>query len=67
MLGQDMSVGCPIHGAAKDNGVFRRVAADMGVQTPTLDAARVMIEQAIAAGLAEADVAALIAMAYADA
>jgi 3-hydroxyisobutyrate dehydrogenase len=67
MLGQDMSVGFPIHGAAKDNGVFRRVAADMGVQTPTLDAARVMIEQAIAAGLAEADVAALIAMAYADA
>ena len=67
MLGQDMSVGFPIHGAAKDNGVFRRVAADIGVKTPTLDAARVMIDQAIAAGLAEADVAALIAMAYADA
>lgn len=67
ILGQDASVGFPIHGAAKDNAVFRRVAADLGVETPTLDAARQMIEQALAAGLAEADVAALIAMAYADA
>jgi len=67
ILGQDASVGFPIHGVAKDNAVFRRVAADLGVETPTLDAARLMIEQALAAGLAEADVAALIAMAYADA
>lgn len=67
MLGQDTSLGFPIHGVAKDNDVFRRVAADLGVATPTLEAARVLIDQAIAAGLAEADVAALVAMAYGDA
>lgn len=66
VLGHDASVGFPIHGAAKDNAVFRRVAADFGVATPTLEAARAMIDQAIAAGLAEADVAAMIAFAYAD-
>jgi len=67
ILGHDASVGFPIHGAAKDNDVFRRVAAEAGVATPTLDAASAMIAAAMDAGLAEADVAALIAMAYADA
>ena len=67
MLGHDRSVGFPIQGAAKDNAVFRRVAAEFGVPTPTLEAARAMIAAAMAAGLAEADVAALIARAYADA
>lgn len=67
ILGHDGSVGFPIRGAAKDNDVFRRVAAEAGVATPTLDAASAMISAAIDAGLAEADVAALIAMAYADA
>ena len=67
VLGADASVGFPIHGAAKDNAVFRRVAAEFGVATPTLEAARAMIDAAMAAGLAEADVAAMIALAYADA
>ncbi|WP_439138536.1 NAD(P)-dependent oxidoreductase [Roseicyclus sp.] len=67
ILGHDGSVGFPIRGAAKDNAVFRRVAAEAGVATPTLDAASAMIAAAIDAGLAEADIGALIAMAYADA
>lgn len=66
MLGEDASVGFPIRGAAKDNAVFRQVAAEAGVATPTLEAAAALIETAIASGLAEADVAALVAMAYAD-
>ncbi|MBF9046212.1 NAD-binding protein [Rhodobacterales bacterium LSUCC0031] len=66
ILGHDASVGFPIRGAAKDNAVFRRIAAEAGVATPTLDAAGALIGAAINAGLAEADVAAMIAMAYAD-
>lgn len=66
IMGHDGSVGFPIRGAAKDNDVFRRVAADAGVATPTLDAAAALIAGAMDAGLAEADIAALIAMAYAD-
>lgn len=66
MLGQDASVGFSIAGVAKDNAVFRRVAADLGVAAPTLEAAGALIDTGLAAGLAEADIAALIAMAYAD-
>ncbi|MEY3004851.1 MAG: hypothetical protein RLZZ491_2027 [Pseudomonadota bacterium] len=67
MLGQDHSVGFPIAGVAKDNAVFRRIAADFGVETPTLLAARAQIAAAMAAGWGDADVAALIARAYGDA
>lgn len=66
ILGEDDSVGFPVQGAAKDNAVFRRIARDLGVKTPTLEAARIMIDDALAAGLADADVAAMIALAYGD-
>lgn len=66
ILGHDGSVGFPIEGVAKDNAVFRRVAADAAVPTPTLDAAAALIDKALAQGLGKADVAALIAMAYGD-
>ena len=54
-------------GTADSDIDVARSATEAGVATTTLDAASAMIAGAIDAGLAEADVAALIAMAYADA
>jgi len=67
ILGQDETVGFTVAGIGKDNAVFQRVAAELGVDTPTLRTAEAMIRDAIAAGLGEADAAALIARAYRDA
>lgn len=66
ILGADDSVGFPISGVAKDNGVFRRVAAEAGVATPTLDAFASLLDDAKAAGLADADIAALMRRGYRD-
>ena len=66
ILGQDDSVGFPISGVAKDNAVFRRVAAEAGVATPTLDAFAALLDQAMAEGLAGADIAALMRRGYRD-
>ena len=67
ILGQDTSVGFPVSGVAKDNAVFRRIAADAGVATPTLDAFAAILAEATEAGLGGADMAALITRAYRDA
>jgi len=67
ILGQDDTVGFTVSGIAKDNAVFQRVAAEMGVDTPTLRAAAAMIRDGIENGLADADPAALVAWAYRDA
>lgn len=66
ILGQDDSVGFPISGVAKDNAVFRRVAAEAGVAAPTLDAFAALLEEAMAEGLAGADIAALMRRGYRD-
>lgn len=67
ILGEDPTTGFTIAGILKDNAVFQRVAAEMGVETPTLVAAEVEERLAIAKGLAEADPAVLIARAWQDA
>lgn len=67
ILGEDPTTGFSIAGLLKDNDVFRRVAAEVGVETPTLTAAEAEQRAAIAKGLAEADPAAMIARAYHDA
>lgn len=67
ILGQDASVGFPVSGVAKDNAVFRRVAAEAGVATPTLDAFAAILSQAMADGLEGADIAAVMRRAYGDA
>ena len=64
IFGQDSSVGFPVSGGAKDNDVFRRVAAEAGVATPTLDAFKAVLEDALAAGLADDDIAALMRRGY---
>jgi 3-hydroxyisobutyrate dehydrogenase len=66
ILGSDTSVGFTIAGVAKDSEVFRRVAAEAGVETPALDAAAAMIAEAMDDGLSAADPAALLARAYRD-
>ena len=66
ILGQDDSVGFPISGVAKDNAVFRRVAAEAGVAAPTLDAFAALLEEAMDEGLAGADIAALMRRGYRD-
>ncbi len=67
ILGQDTSVGFPVSGVAKDNAVFRRIAAEAGVATPTLDACAAILAEAVGAGLSDADFAAVLARAYHDA
>ncbi|PWK59511.1 NAD(P)-dependent oxidoreductase [Roseicyclus mahoneyensis] len=67
ILGQDTSVGFPVRGVAKDNAVFRRVAAEAGVATPTLDAFADILADVIEAGLSDADIAAVMSRAYHDA
>lgn len=67
ILGQDGSVGFPVSGVAKDNAVFRRIAAEAGVATPTLDACAAILAEAMGAGLSDADFAAVIARAHHDA
>jgi 3-hydroxyisobutyrate dehydrogenase-like beta-hydroxyacid dehydrogenase len=67
ILGEDGTVGFTIAGILKDNAVFQRVAAEVGVETPTLVAAEAEERAAIAKGLAEVDPATLIARAYHDA
>ena len=60
ILGQDIGVGFAISAANKDSDVFRRVAQSYGVPAPTLALAQAAWEQAIAAGLAELDIAAML-------
>ncbi len=67
MLGQDDTVGFTISGLEKDNDVFQCVAAELGVETPTLRAAAALIGGGMSAGLSEADGAMLFAQAYRDA
>jgi 3-hydroxyisobutyrate dehydrogenase-like beta-hydroxyacid dehydrogenase len=66
MLGEDDTVGFPVSGLLKDHAVFRRVAGDSGVETPALAAAEPLFLDAIEAGLAEVDGAAILARAYRD-
>lgn len=66
ILGTDTTVGFTIAGVAKDSAVFRRVAAEAGVETPALDAAAAMIAEALDDGLSADDPAALLARAYRD-
>lgn len=65
VLGQDSGVGFTIDAARKDSEVFRRVLHAFGLQSAMLDAFQQRQTAAIAAGLGEMDVAALIAAAYA--
>jgi 3-hydroxyisobutyrate dehydrogenase len=67
MLGQDDTVGFPVSGLLKDHAVFRRVAADAGIDTPALAAAEPLFLDAIETGLAEVDGAAILSRAYNDA
>jgi 3-hydroxyisobutyrate dehydrogenase len=67
ILGEDGSVGFSLAGVAKDNDVFRRVMEAHELTAPVLDIAGEGQRAAIARGLGEADVAALIAAAYRDA
>ncbi|MBF9059204.1 NAD-binding protein [Rhodobacterales bacterium HKCCSP123] len=67
ILGDDPTTGFTIAGILKDNDVFQRVAAEVGVEAPTLAAAEAEERAAIAKGLADADPAVLIARAYHDA
>jgi 3-hydroxyisobutyrate dehydrogenase len=64
ILGEDDSVGFTVSGMYKDNAVFRAVAEELGVATPTLDQFEGWITAAIAAGLEDADGAAILARAY---
>jgi len=66
MLGEDDTVGFPVSGLLKDHAVFRRVAGEAGVETPALAAAEPLFLDAIEAGLAEVDGAAILARAYRD-
>jgi 3-hydroxyisobutyrate dehydrogenase len=66
MLGEDDTVGFPVSGLLKDYAVFRRVADEAGVETPALAAAEPLFLDAIEAGLAEADGAAILSRAYRD-
>ena len=67
VLGQDSSIGFTIAGAQKDRDVFLRVAESYGVDAPTLAQSRKMAIEAIDAGLADADPAAILARAYNEA
>jgi 3-hydroxyisobutyrate dehydrogenase len=67
ILGEDGTVGFSLAGVAKDNEVFRRVVEAHGLTAPVLDVAGEGQRAAIARGLGEADVAAMIAAAYHDA
>jgi 3-hydroxyisobutyrate dehydrogenase-like beta-hydroxyacid dehydrogenase len=64
ILGQDAEVGFTIGGILKDAQVFQRIAADYGVDTPSLALAEAMERAAVDAGLADIDPAHLIAHAY---
>lgn len=64
ILGEDTTVGFAVAGAAKDSAVFVGTADDLGVDVPVLRSAKAMFEQAVANGLGEADIAAIIARAY---
>ncbi len=67
MLGEDDTVGFPVSGLLKDHAVFRRVAAEAGIDTPALAAAEPLFLDAIETGLAEVDGAAILSRAYNDA
>jgi 3-hydroxyisobutyrate dehydrogenase len=67
ILGEDGTVGFSLAGVAKDNEVFRRVVEAHGLTAPVLEIAGEGQRAAIARGLGEADVAAMIAAAYHDA
>ena len=64
ILGEDTSAGFTIAGAAKDNDVFQRVVQSYGLDSPVLTASAIRQSEAIAAGLGEADPAALVRFAY---
>lgn len=63
-LGTDTSVGFSVSAVNKDNAVFRKVVAAHGLSSQTLSAADRHQQQAIAAGLGEADIAAVLRYAY---
>lgn len=64
VLGEDTSVGFTISAAHKDNQVFQRVVQSYGLDSPVLAASGARQRNAIAAGLGEADPAALVRFAY---
>ena len=66
ILGRDDSVGFTVAGMAKDHDVFRRVAGELGVDTPALATAQAIFQAAIDAGLSDADGAAIMTRAYQD-
>ena len=67
ILGEDTSVGFRIEGAAKDADVFNQTAKSLGLDTPALDVAQQMFQQALEEGQGDEDVAAIISKAYAQA
>jgi 3-hydroxyisobutyrate dehydrogenase len=66
ILGEDTTVGFPLSGIAKDNDVFRRVAAAHGLEAPILKLAGEAQQEAIGKGLGDQDPAAAIAASYHD-
>jgi 3-hydroxyisobutyrate dehydrogenase-like beta-hydroxyacid dehydrogenase len=64
ILGEDDTVGFSINAGKKDNDVFQRVMQSYGLASESLKAAGRRQEQAIGAGLGEADPAALVKFAY---
>lgn len=64
VLGTDTDVGFAIAAASKDNDVFQRVMQEFGLTSAMLEIAGARQRDAIAAGMGENDVAAMIASAY---
>ncbi len=64
VLGEDPTVGFAMSAVAKDNDVFRRVVGSFGLDAPILAIAGEQQKQVLAAGLADADPAAMIPFAY---
>jgi 3-hydroxyisobutyrate dehydrogenase len=67
ILGTDPAIGFTVAAAAKDSDVFIATAESFGAEMPTLRRARDLFKNGSAGGLAEADIAALIAAAYLEA
>ncbi|SOB93733.1 NAD(P)-dependent oxidoreductase [Rhodobacter maris] len=65
ILGSDPGVGFPVSGVMKDNALFRAILASYGQAAPTLERFAAQAPAAAAAGLWEADLAALVRLAYA--
>ncbi|MFD2173798.1 NAD(P)-dependent oxidoreductase [Rhodobacter lacus] len=65
ILGTDPGVGFPVSGVMKDNALFRAILASYGQPAPTLERFAALAPGAQAADLWEADLAALVRLAYA--